>query len=39
LRALLIAALAVSTVGDFDTHGDVGSPKIPGTAAYNPMVR
>jgi hypothetical protein len=37
MGALLIAALAVSTVGDFDTHGDVGSPKIPGTAAYNPI--
>src|SRR5579859_7781427 len=37
MRALLIAALAVSTVGDFDTHGDVGAPKIPGTAAYNPI--
>jgi hypothetical protein len=37
MRALLIAALAVSVVGDFDTHGDVGSPKIAGSAAYNPL--
>jgi hypothetical protein len=37
MRALLIAALAASVVGDFDTRGDVGSPKIPGSAAYNPL--
>jgi len=42
MRALLIAALAVVVVsapgvGDFETHGDVGSPKIPGSAAYNPI--
>src|SRR5262249_38878891 len=37
MRAVLIAALAVSMVGDFDTHGDVGSPKIAGSAAYNPI--
>jgi TolB protein len=37
MKALLVAALAVSTVGGFDTHGDVGSPKIAGSAAYNPL--
>lgn len=37
MKALLIAALALSVVGDFDTHGDVGSPKISGSAAYNPL--
>jgi Tol biopolymer transport system component len=37
MRPLLIAALAISTVGGFDTHGDIGSPKIAGSAAYNPL--
>jgi hypothetical protein len=42
MKALLTAALAVSVisvsgVGDFETHGDVGSPKIAGSAAYNPL--
>ena len=27
----------VSPVGDFDAHGDVGAPKIAGSAAYNPV--
>ena len=26
-----------SSVGDFDAHGDVGAPKIAGSAAYNPV--
>jgi TolB protein len=26
-----------SPVGDFDAHGDVGAPKIAGSAAYNPV--
>jgi TolB protein len=42
MKALLTAAIAVSVisvsaVGDFEAHGDVGSPKIPGSAAYNPL--
>jgi TolB protein len=42
MRSLLVAALSaslisVSGVGEFDTHGDVGSPKIAGSAAYNPL--
>jgi len=42
MRGMLIAALAMSVVsgsgvGDFETHGDVGSPKIAGSAAYNPL--
>jgi hypothetical protein len=42
MKALMIAAMAVAVVsvpgvGDFETHGDVGSPKIPGSAAYNPL--
>ena len=42
---LVVAALAAvggravagqaGRVGEFDGHGDVGSPKLPGTAAYN----
>ena len=24
-------------IGDFDGHGDIGSPKLTGTAAYNPV--
>ena len=42
MRALLTTALALSLlsvagIGDFETHGDVGSPKLPGSAAYNPV--
>jgi len=42
MRGVLVAALSaslisVSGVGEFDTHGDVGSPKIAGSAAYNPL--
>ena len=28
---------ATAALGDFDGHGDVGSPKISGSAAYNPL--
>jgi len=27
----------VAAVGDFEAAGDVGAPKLPGTAAYNPV--
>ncbi len=42
MRSVLVAALSaslisVSGVGEFDTHADVGSPKIAGSAAYNPL--
>ena len=29
------SAWAASPVGDFEDHGDVGSPKLPGSAAYD----
>ena len=42
--AVLIGAASIlaisaqsSPVGDFDAHGDVGAPKIAGSAAYNPV--
>ncbi len=31
------AQAQMTAVGEFDGHGDVGSPKIPGSAAYNPV--
>jgi hypothetical protein len=49
MRTLLIVALSIpvftlqdravarGAVGDFDGHGDVGAPKIRGSAAYNPL--
>jgi TolB protein len=46
LLLTLVAAIAGASVfldaettalGDFDSHGDVGAPKIPGSAAYNPV--
>ena len=46
LAALAVVAIAVSNgdvdgqsalLGDFDGHGDVGAPKIAGSAAYNPV--
>lgn len=46
MRAVLIAALltglaavprGATAIGDFDAHADVGSPKIAGSAAYNPL--
>jgi hypothetical protein len=37
IATLAVAAATVPGVGDFETHGDVGSPKIPGSAAYNPL--
>jgi TolB protein len=24
-------------IGDFDAHGDIGAPKLTGSAAYNPV--
>ena len=36
--ASIVAIIAQSPpVGDFDAHGDVGAPKIAGSAAYNPV--
>ena len=42
--AVLIACASIvgisaqsSPVGDFDAHGDIGAPKIAGSAAYNPV--
>jgi regulation of enolase protein 1 (concanavalin A-like superfamily) len=41
--AIAVAATAVllsaqsTPLGDFEGHGDIGSPKIAGTAAYNPV--
>jgi Tol biopolymer transport system component len=37
MTALAVSVVSVSGIGDFDTHGDVGSPKIAGSAAYNPV--
>src|SRR5215471_5998439 len=37
MTALAMTAIAMTGVGDFDAHGDVGSPKIGGSAAYNPL--
>jgi hypothetical protein len=36
LTALGGGATAQARLGDFDEHGDVGAPKIAGSAAYNP---
>src|SRR3982751_2676691 len=42
--ALLVAVIAQSQpagpapgIGEFEAHGDIGSPKIAGAAAYNPV--
>jgi Tol biopolymer transport system component len=35
--SILVLSAQSSPVGDFDAHGDVGSPKIAGSAAYNPV--
>ena len=43
LVAITCAATAVfldaqtSSLGDFDGHGDVGAPRVAGSAAYNPV--
>lgn len=49
MRVVLTAALSIAilniqgpsgrpaALGDFDGHGDVGAPKIAGSAAYNPL--
>jgi TolB protein len=33
----IIISAQSSSVGDFDAHGDVGAPKLAGSAAYNPV--
>ena len=35
--ASLVISAQSSPLGDFDAHGDVGAPKIAGSAAYNPV--
>src|SRR5215207_10883539 len=39
IGAASIAAISAQAVplGDFDAHGDIGAPKIAGSAAYNPV--
>ena len=40
LTALILAATIhaqTSRLGDFDAHGDIGAPKLAGSAAYNPV--
>ena len=40
LTALILAPAIhaqTSRLGDFDAHGDVGAPKLAGSAAYNPV--
>jgi WD40 repeat protein len=35
--ASLVISAQTSPLGDFDAHGDIGAPKIAGSAAYNPV--
>jgi WD40 repeat protein len=35
--SILALSAQSSPLGDFDAHGDVGAPKIAGSAAYNPV--
>jgi TolB protein len=35
--SILSISAQSAPVGDFDAHGDVGAPKIAGSAAYNPV--
>jgi regulation of enolase protein 1 (concanavalin A-like superfamily) len=36
---LLAAAPQDASLGDFESHADVGSPKLPGSAAYDPAAQ
>ena len=35
--ASLVISAQTSPLGDFEAHGDIGAPKIAGSAAYNPV--
>src|SRR5215204_6339507 len=37
--SLLSISAQPAPLGDFDAHGDVGAPKIAGSAAYNPVTQ
>jgi Tol biopolymer transport system component len=38
LSALFFAGLSpAAPVGEFDDHGDIGAPQLPGTASYDPV--
>ena len=37
IQSALDIRAQTSTLGDFEAHGDVGAPKLTGTAAYNPV--